>query len=233
MSSSAPENIVCVIGMHRSGTSCLTGSLQASGLILGKFHEENPYNKKGNRENQDIVDLHDQILAANEGSWDVPPELVSWHAAHIEAAKGILERYQEHTFWGFKDPRALLCLEGWKSIVPSIKFVGIFRHPDSVAASLKNRSGMCRDDALRLWYHYNSLLYAEYQRNPFPLISFDWDEPKFHQELGQAMNTLGLRVDETNEHFFSSHLRTHRNQSYEGLPEHILTMYKALQELCK
>ena len=58
--------------MHRSGTSCLTGSLEAAGLYLGNIQTWNPFNLKGNRENQEIVDLHDLILADNGGSWDSP-----------------------------------------------------------------------------------------------------------------------------------------------------------------
>lgn len=232
MSTLAPNNVVCILGMHRSGTSCLTGSLQASGLILGKFHAENPYNKKGNRENQDIVDLHDSILSHNNGSWDSPPNTAQWQAQHIESAKEILARYAAHPYWGFKDPRALLCLEGWQTLVPAMRYVGIFRHPDSVASSLHGRSGMSRDDALHLWYHYNSILLSQHQRAPFPVLSFDWDETQFHDELGRAIEFLGLPPNNDSEHFFSNSLRSHSNQSYEDLPEHILALYKQLQALC-
>ena len=62
---SQPRRVIAILGMHRSGTSCLTGSLQEAGLELGEHHTWNPYNRKGNRENQDFVDLHDAILAAN------------------------------------------------------------------------------------------------------------------------------------------------------------------------
>ena len=59
-----PDRVVTILGMHRSGTSCLTGSLQACGLELGKFHASNKHNKKGNRENQDIIDLHEGTASA-------------------------------------------------------------------------------------------------------------------------------------------------------------------------
>ena len=226
-----PKNIVCILGMHRSGTSCLTGSLQASGLVLGKYHAENPYNKKGNRENQDIVDLHDLILHDNGGSWDSAPANVQWQKNHIHNAQAILAQYSEQEYWGFKDPRALLCLEGWKQLAPSIRFVGIYRHPNSVAASLGQRSGMSRDDALHLWHLYNSLLIAEHTRKPFPVLSFDWDEDQFHHELDKITEVLGLPIADHKEQFFSTTLRTHANDGYDGLPDHISTLYKALQAI--
>ena len=41
---------VVILGMHRSGTSCLTGSLQDKGLYLGQVSQRGTFNKKGNRE---------------------------------------------------------------------------------------------------------------------------------------------------------------------------------------
>ena len=47
--------VVLVLGMHRSGTSCLAGSLQQAGLELGDVFTSNPFNKKGNREHRDVM----------------------------------------------------------------------------------------------------------------------------------------------------------------------------------
>lgn len=43
------NNVVIVLGMHRSGTSCLTGLLQQAGVALGNVVKEAAHNKKGNR----------------------------------------------------------------------------------------------------------------------------------------------------------------------------------------
>ena len=67
LSSELPARLIAVLGMHRSGTSYLAGSLQEAGLILGDCHTWNKHNEKGNRENQKFVDLHDAILEANVG----------------------------------------------------------------------------------------------------------------------------------------------------------------------
>ena len=77
-----PEQILCVLGMHRSGTSCLTGSLEEAGLHMGDIHTWNPHNLKGNRENQKIVDINDQVLASAGAAWDNPPDTdISWRAS--------------------------------------------------------------------------------------------------------------------------------------------------------
>lgn len=48
-------NAALVLGMHRSGTRSLAGSLQERGLRLGKVFTSNPYNRKGNREHATAV----------------------------------------------------------------------------------------------------------------------------------------------------------------------------------
>jgi hypothetical protein len=124
---------VCLLGMHRSGTSCLTGSLQAAGLYLGKHHTWNSHNPLGNRENPDMFDLHEDLLAANSGSWRTPPEKVIWADYHLDWARRIIAGFDQHPVWGFKDPRTLLTLAGWKSLLENVTCIGIFRHPLAAA----------------------------------------------------------------------------------------------------
>ena len=72
---------VIILGMHRSGTSCLAGSLQASDLELGEVFTANPHNKKGNRESERVMALHESLLEMNSASWD-QPKVVEWDDAH-------------------------------------------------------------------------------------------------------------------------------------------------------
>ncbi len=66
---------VFVLGMHRSGTSCLAGCLETCGLHLGDVRRTGRYNAKGYFELADLVQLHDQILGLNRSSWHNPPAL--------------------------------------------------------------------------------------------------------------------------------------------------------------
>ena len=68
-----PDRVIAVLGMHRSGTSALVGSLQQRGLFLGRHSTRNTYNLRGNRENPDVVQLNEDILEHSGGSWHAPP----------------------------------------------------------------------------------------------------------------------------------------------------------------
>lgn len=119
MGESSACRVVAVLGMHRSGTSWLAGSLQEQGLELGSVNERAPHNAKGNRENDAVAALHGAVLRESSGSWDSPPRQVEWsdanRAALAEIVAGMCARF---SLWGFKDPRTLLVLEEWNRQVP-------------------------------------------------------------------------------------------------------------------
>lgn len=224
----APHRIICVLGMHRSGTSCLTGSLQEAGVDLGECHTWNPFNLKGNRENQDFVDLHDDILAHNGGAWDRPPARISWLPEHTQRARELLARYRDVEVMGFKDPRTLLVLDGWKAITDKLEFVGIFRHPDAVASSLHRRSHKERKEALSLWYTYNKFLYREYSEGHFPMLCFDDPEAVFQVKLDSVIASLGLARPEGEQQFYDSELKIYGSTSAKRLPWRVRRLYGRL-----
>lgn len=227
-----PKRILAILGMHRSGTSCLTGSLQKAGVFLGKHHTWNEHNKRGNRENQDIVNLHEGLLRANDGKWHLPPKTSDWPQRHIDRAKEILAEYRHADFWGFKDPRALFFIEGWQQLVPDIEFVGIYRHPVSVAESLHKRGEFPKDIALDLWHYCNNILLELYQQKPFPILSFDWDEETLHQRLAALQEELGLgAVPGKEDRFFTAQLRTNNDFEEMELPEKVTDLYQKLQDI--
>jgi len=229
----APEKIVCVLGMHRSGTSCLTGSLKQYGLDLAEHSQWNLHNKKGNMENNRVVALNDQILSDNGGSWDSPPRKIYFSNVHYKMAIAIIESYSGLSAWGFKDPRTLLTLNCWRRIVPTIRFVGIFRHPALVAQSLHKRGGgvISVGQALELWYYYNSILLKEYQKGLFPMMCFDWEEERFHDTLDNVINYLDFpRIDKPHR-FFSNDLISNRLKGEIDLPHRITYLYHKLRTL--
>ena len=62
------SQVIGVLGMHRSGTSCLTGTLEEAGVFLGEVVVQAKFNARGNRENRRIMDLHNAVLAAKGSS---------------------------------------------------------------------------------------------------------------------------------------------------------------------
>jgi hypothetical protein len=222
---------VILLGMHRSGTSCLAGCLEEAGLYLGAVNTEAPYNARGNRENTLIRELHDEVLRANGGAWDAPPPAVHWSAAQRQRRDGILAAYPADAAWGFKEPRSLLTLEGWLEVLPAPRCVGTFRHPTAVAESLRRRNGFAPERSYALWQAYNRRLLAYQARFGFPLICFDWEAERYAQRLSDIAQWLGLAEPERGLRFFESGLRHHREQADRALPGEVQALYELLLEI--
>jgi hypothetical protein len=222
--------VIAVLGMHRSGTSAVVGSLQQRGLFLGRHNTRNRYNPRGNRENPDVVRLNEDVLAASGGSWHAPPPRVEWSAAHLDRARALLGEHAGRPLWGFKDPRTLLTLEGWGGLVPDLEPVGVFRHPARVARSLAGRPGLPVQDPIEVWRLYNVRLLDLQRRRPFPLLCFD-DQPEIlARNLDRAAEMVGLTARVEEEQFFTEDLR--RTEAEPGeLPDEVEALYEELRAL--
>jgi hypothetical protein len=173
-----PAPFLLILGMHRSGTSCLAGALEQCGLFLGEVRRTGRFNTKGYYELAALTRLHEDILAANRGSWHDPPERPQVTAAQLESLEQLATLYSYHRPCGLKDPRLLLLLDTWLALVAQpAALVGTFRHPAAVARSLAARNGLSEDCAIRLWLRYNSELARWHQARPFPLIAYDLSTP--------------------------------------------------------
>ncbi len=220
--------VICILGMHRSGTSCLAGSLQASGLHLGDVITEARHNLKGNRENKRIMDLHEDVLKASGGAWDDPPDEVEWSAEHIERRREIIRSYGDVARWGFKDPRTLLTLEGWREDLPGLSFVGTFRHPLGVAESLKRRNGGSVERWVELWIQYNRILLDYRRRFGFPTISFDLDDEEYRAKV--ATLAIALKLGRAKDGgFFEPRLRHSERYRVADVPEAARALYRELR----
>jgi hypothetical protein len=225
-----PSRALAVLGMHRSGTSLLAGTLMECGVDFGEVSRWNKYNIKGNNENKEIMDLQDRLLADNGGAWDQPPEKVGWDVEHRQARDAIVERLAatRSAWWGFKDPRTLLTLEGWLEAVPGMRFVGIFRHPEAVAQSLTRRSGIEHGRGLALWCRYNRLLIERYRQQPFPILYFSEDAEAVHAQLASLAALLGLNPPPQGLRFFEPGLRNFDSMRAGLLPPEAEDLYREL-----
>jgi hypothetical protein len=223
--------VVAVLGMHRSGTSCLTGCLEEAGLTLGEVHRRSPSNLKGNRESQTIMDLHEDVLAFSGGSWDHPPSKVVWSTAHIARRDEIITLHQGDLRWGFKDPRNLLTIDGWLEALPQLRLVAIFRHPSSVAASLRLRQGTATsiEDWMDLWLHYNRRLLDLHDRFDFPVLNFDAPPAGFLAAVDSTIDHLGFEPQTDRPEFFEDDLRHHHPSR--PLPPALQRIYDQLESV--
>ncbi len=185
-----------VLGMHRSGTSWLAGSLQEKGLALGTVNESAPYNRKGNRENDDIHRLHDALMQESGGSWTRPPKRVQCTDRLRREMRTFAETMNaQYPKWGFKDPRTLLVLSCWKHVIPEgIALVGIFRHPEAVARSIgeRNFNPLPHRDGIALWRFYNERLVDEHRQHAFPILRFDGPPDELQRGLDHVARAWGL-----------------------------------------
>lgn len=224
--------ILCVLGMHRSGTSCLTGLLEDAGVFLGQVSKSNPFNKKGNQENYRIMALNDAILEFNGASWDNPPPgPLEFTPGHVAAIRELVAReYGIQKTWAFKDPRTLLTLEAWLAVIPDLHFIGTFRHPLAVAASLRQRQGWELERGLDLWYQYNSRLLGLHDRFDFPLLDFDLPFPVYAEKFLAALRPLGLRARPSDLAFYDAELMNNRaGDDTAALPPVVQAMHGELR----
>ena len=224
------SQVLTVLGMHRSGTSCLAGTLMECGVDFGEVSRRNNFNLKGNNENQQIMDLQDRLLADNGGSWKDPPAEVRWGAAHRQARDAIIDQFRlkNSPRWGFKDPRTLLTLEGWLEALPDMRMVGIFRHPDAVALSLAHRNQFTRQQGHALWCRYNRRLLAFHRQQPFPILYFSERAEEFFRQLEALVDLLGLVPPSAGLQFFEAALLHFEPPQESKLPPEVAELYRQL-----
>ena len=220
-----------ILGMHRSGTSCLTGQLEEAGVWLGEVRHSSAHNAKGNRENPEIMALNEAVLVDNGSRWDQPPEgPVIWATARLAERDRILAAYPSDRVWGFKDPRTLFTLDSWRDILPEARFVGTIRHPLAVARSLYARSKMPIEKGLALWTRYNARLLQIALREACPILSFDVPAPQYSAATVKLIESLGLVLASANPGFFVESLRHQAADGDIELPRDVAALYAALCE---
>jgi hypothetical protein len=147
---------VAVIGMHRSGTSLVTASLELLGLFAGRTKDRNDEAVFFRR-------LNDWLLRQCGAAWDHPSpvrllveraevrSLAAGYLAHVVRSVRTIgylgwAPYLRHRgltslpfVWGWKDPRTTFTLPVWTDVFPEARVIHVLRHGVDVAASLRAR----------------------------------------------------------------------------------------------
>ncbi|MEN7549598.1 hypothetical protein AAG747_16865 [Rapidithrix thailandica] len=147
------NEILVVVGMHRSTTS-LTGQwLKKCGLNIGdRLLGGGTGNEKGHYEDLDFFDLHRQILSHNnlpEGGVMFPEEKqfnfqgfenIHLTEYHKKKAQSLIDlKNSLYPQWGWKEPRTCLFLSTYLSILPKGKYLYLFRDYKEVVSSMIQR----------------------------------------------------------------------------------------------
>lgn len=233
--SPSPFPCVFILGMHRSGTSCLTGMLADHGLYIGEVKQKGVFNPRGNQEIPEVRSIDNQLLSLAGGSWFQPVLVTSPSpllVRQIQALRRDMEN--KHRPWGIKDPRMLFCLDAW--FRPGDRMVAVFRHPAACAASLDRRNRQRPADKQVpfqgnqwhvLWNQYNTRLLELYRRHPFPIVNFDWPPRRFYRAVAHMARRLGL--EHSGGGFFQADLRHHSSpEDKESVPAVHMKLYRQL-----
>lgn len=147
---------ILLIGMHRSGTSMLTRTLQGFGLWMGRGTTRNEECRFTNRLNYWVFGQASATWERPEGvdallaDDEVRPWVVDYlagvtdgpAAARYLGLKRFLRYRSMHRIaepWGFKDPRTTYTLPLWRAVFPDLRVLHITRHGVDVAESLRVR----------------------------------------------------------------------------------------------
>ncbi|MGN2275043.1 sulfotransferase family protein [Priestia megaterium] len=202
---------VCILGMHRSGTSMITRSLNLLGVNLGKgsklIMKEEKFNPKGHWEHKEITLRQQQILKKFSQSWDLQVPLPEnwWKSKVIFSLKKrlkqiIMNDFTEKKLWGWKDPRTSLLLPMWQEIFQELNinplYVIVVRNPLDVANSLYLRNGFSKEKAFRIWnlYTLSSFIGSEYSSRM--VLHYEDFLKNWDIKLKEVAKTLGIIIPE-------------------------------------
>jgi len=231
---SSSDIFVFILGMHRSGTSCLTGSLEQCGLFLGQVSRSGKYNAKGTRELPAAEHLHYQILTASGGFWRHPPNKITALPWQKQALKKVAAQLAESAPCGLKDPRLLLLMDTWLDIIGSFAvspiLVGTFRHPAAATQSLVKRHRISEHEANTLWLWYNIELVRLHQVYRLPIIEYDLSNTRSYcQTVAGLAAALGLEPNIAHLTGFVSARLEHNRFSRAPVPAMCQEIYAYLQ----
>jgi len=156
-------DVICIVGMHRSGTSMIAKLLHQCGLYLGPEEQllgANSGNADGHFEHKGFLKINDALLRHFGGSWEFPPQCeLNWHEASAlepmrAEARALALELSARSPWGWKEPRTTVLLPFWKSVLPSLRFVICVRSPLEVAKSLAKRNKIPLEQGMILWHRY-------------------------------------------------------------------------------
>lgn len=246
------KEVIFILGMHRSGTSALTGVLKILGADLGFENQISKFdNPKGHFENPNVYPVNDAILKNFGSGWNRLQTLPQdwWkHPGLSDLKKNlkefILQSFTKSDVIAVKDPRMCIVFPFWRDIFSelgmNIKCILPVRSPEEVALSLQKRNNMNIKKALSLWNHY--VVNAEYNSRNYPriIVSFNSLLNNTEQSVSVIQANLDIKFPfsyeekraEINE-FLEADLKHHNsgenNTYYEELPE----VYEYYNDLLK
>jgi GT2 family glycosyltransferase len=197
---------VVVLGMHRSGTSAVTRTVNLLGVptcVPADLIRDRTGNLRGHWESSTLVRLNEQLLKAAGAAWWCPPPLdTAWPevAGHRrEAAAAAFDRVHPTPAWVCKDPRTCVTAPFWQDALPHrLIYVLAVRHPLAVAASLTTRNAFTTAAGVALWEGYMTRAVRAAAGSPAMVCSYEAmvaDPLAWARELRNFLVAQGVELD--------------------------------------
>ena len=240
--------ITIVLGMHRSGTSVVSGILHFNKVIMGTYEtfwpRPLPQNPKGFYENYEFRKINDQLLRdvgydTKQYKSKIPvPEMSE--KIKIKMIKMIQKYESNFNKWGWKDPRTCLTISDWAAaieeigLIDKVKIIFVSRKSISVARSLKKRNQLPLPKGLSLWKTYTerSIDFCKNNKIPTLYLSFEGilENPKTHCE--KLFQFLSHPFDQSIiDKFVDKNISTSSSGEEIALPDDILILEKKIESL--
>lgn len=163
---SKTRRAILILGMHRSGTSALTRTVNLLGAATPQtLMGATSNNLRGHWESKPIVDLNDEILAACGHRW-YSRQRIAVCASEVVRARGMWSRLRDTLESEFgaastvvlKDPRISRLVPLYRDVLDELGYateaVLTLRNPLEVAQSLARRDQMEPRRAIGVWMRY-------------------------------------------------------------------------------
>ena len=226
MSDSTASSLLLVLGMHRSGTSALTGVLHDCGarIATNLIADQPEINRQGFWEDREVVEINDAVLEGCGLRWfdwrAVPQQTMQGLAAGpvgMRACTHLETQYSNQAVSVCKDPRFSRTLPFWQACLSKTDlhchFLLCVRHPSEVAASLRARDGLPLEYGHLLWLVYNldalraldaesaqRVSYADLFDAPLGTLQNLIDQTGLNHLLAVDQAAIAKRVDSTLRH---------------------------------
>lgn len=231
---SKPTTIV-VLGMHRSGTSCIARMFNLCGASVGpEVLAADDANKAGYWEPLEGVVVNEALLRLSGGGWDNPPERLISDFRFGWKMRGFLGRLHRRGPAVFKDPRTVITYALWEPLIQRPVVVVVFRNPQSVAQSHARRDGFTLARGLDLWTYYNTQIVRRFGDSETTFwIDFDGGVEHVVERVASVARVAGLQVSEQLMNSYSAELRTSDAANDGSCGSHpAITLYHRLRAKC-
>lgn len=200
------RSALAVIGMHRSGTSMVTGMIAMCDVAVGPSSEllgPSKANPTGHWERRPMLQINEVALERLGLAWDHVPALPApgWeHDARfddlVDAGRAVIDTFPEGRPFAWKDPRTSITLPLWERVMDGAPASAILcvRNPLDVWRSLEARGAMSMRLSLQLWQAYSESALSLARARTHVLTHYDAYFEDAVAELTRICDAVAIEV---------------------------------------